>query len=124
MVVLLIGSEHSEQPISLFVDAGREVQRVRVSPIERRGWEAQSPQPGDGERVAVGVPDLATELAARGFIGIDLAAAEVADQDVAAKSAESRWGQRHGPRRIELAAAREPLQAHSIRGELVDEPVA
>src|SRR5207302_10931173 len=88
------------------------------------GWEAQSPQPGDGERVAIGVADLATELAACGIISIDLAAAEVADQDVAAKSAESRWGQRHCPRRVELAPAREPLQSHAIRGELVDEPIA
>src|SRR5205085_3889470 len=110
-----VWGERSEQPISLFVDAGREVKRVRVSHIERRSWEPQSPQSSDGERVAVGVAKLAAELTAHGFIGIGLAAAEVTDQDVAAESAESRWGQRHCPRRVELATTREPLQAHSVR---------
>ncbi len=47
-----------------------------------------------------------------------------ANQDVAAKSAEGRWGERHCPWRVEFPAAREPLQAHSVRGELVDEPIA
>src|SRR5216684_117950 len=69
-VLLGVGGERSKESIGLLVEAGREVQRVRVSHIERRGWEAQSPQPGDGERVAVGVADLATELAACGFVGI------------------------------------------------------
>src|SRR6266566_2446350 len=103
-VLLGVGGEGAEQPVGFVIDAGGEVQRVRRD-IERPGWEAQAPQPSDGERVAVGVPKLATELAARGFVGIDLPTAEVADQDVAAKSAEGGWGQRHCPRRVELAAA-------------------
>src|SRR5579863_7472196 len=68
LVFCWVRCERSEQPVGLVVESGCEVQRVRVSHIQRRGWEAQAPQSGDGERAAVGVLQLATELAGRRIV--------------------------------------------------------
>jgi hypothetical protein len=40
----------AEQSVGLVVDARGEVQRVRCG-VERSGWEAQSPETGNGDRV-------------------------------------------------------------------------
>ena len=53
--------ERSEQPVCLVIESCREVERIRIGYVQRRGWEAQSPQSGDGQRVAVGVADLPTD---------------------------------------------------------------
>src|SRR4029077_21250686 len=68
--------------------------------------------------------ELALELAARWVVGIDVAIAEVADQDVAAKGAEGRRRERDRPGGVEPASADEPLQQVAVRCEDVDEAVA
>src|SRR6476660_7062381 len=102
--VLPVGDDRPEEPGGFVVETGREEQRVR-SGTRRRGGKAQAPQPIDGDRAASRPAEPALELAVCGVIRVDSAVAEVADEDVAAESAERRRRPRDCPRRVKLATA-------------------
>src|SRR5579859_6796781 len=120
--LVLRGDDVTEQPVGLMIDPGGEVQGVGGD-VERTSRESEPPQPGDGDRAAVG-SQLAEELAGGGVEGVDPAVTEVPDQDVAAEDSEGRRRQRHGPRRVEPMPAGEPLQQGAARREDVDEAAA
>jgi hypothetical protein len=90
--------------------AGGEVQRVRGAGGAAIA-ELQPPQVRDGDRLAVGVFQLADETAAVRIEGVDVAIAEIADQQIVAERAKVRGGDRYCPWIIELAVDDQaPLQ--------------
>src|SRR3954471_17840606 len=99
-----LGRDRAEQPVGLVVDAGGEVQGVRVA-VQAGVAELERPEPVDRElAVPRGVECAAVlELAVPQLpVGVDLPVAEVADQQVAAKAAERRRGLGDPPRSVEL----------------------
>src|SRR5947209_5289327 len=105
------------------VEPGGEEQRVRACAGCRRS-EAEPPEPVDCDWAAAGTAELALERAACRVVGVDVAVAEVADEDVAAEGAEGRRRERDRPGRVEPAAADEPLEQVAVGREDVDEAVA
>ena len=57
-------------------------------------------------------------------VGVDVAVAEVADEQVAAEPAEAARRQRQAPRRVERAPGDQPPDERAVIGEHVHEPVA
>ncbi len=63
---------------------------------------AKPPEVRDGDRLAVGVFQLADEMAVLGIERVDGAVAEIADQQIVAEAAKVRGGHRYGPRLIDV----------------------
>src|SRR6185437_12034272 len=57
-----------------------------------------------------------------GVEGVDLTVQEVADQDVAAKSAKAVWSQSDAPRSVEYGAGTESAHEGAVRAVDVDNP--
>src|SRR5579872_4873673 len=108
----------ADQPVVLAVDAGGEVQILRIGPLEHA--ELQRPQPIDRDRLAIPAAQLAEELATVAE-RVDPPVAEVADQDRAAEPAEAERRAREAPRRVERPTRREPPDQLAAGGEHVDE---
>src|SRR4051812_46811044 len=106
----------------LVVWSGREEQRVGRA--DRAVPEPQGPQAVDLDRPIVLTPQLTAVMARSGIVCMDTAAAEVADQKVAADLAEGCRRNGHSPRRIELVGVVEPAEQVAARVEYVDETVA
>ena len=113
--------------MGLVVGAGGEEQRssARCSGWPLPNWIAHRPS------IAIGLWSafLSTPrwcLAPVGMLpeGVDLAVAEVADQEVAAEPAEVRRCESEAPRRIQLAAGRDAPEEVAAHVEDVHEPEA
>src|SRR3954469_24300959 len=99
-----LGRDRAEQPVGLVVDAGGEVQSVRVA-VQAGVAELERPEPVDRElAVPRGVERAAVlELAVPHLpVGVDLPVAEVADQQIAAEATERRRRPGDPPRGVEL----------------------
>src|SRR5207248_7121366 len=96
------GGDLAEEPVGLVVRAGGEVQRLRVA-VRAGVAELERPQPVDCDLVAVLVAEGAVllEVAVRLLRErVDLAVAEVADQEVAAQASPSCRRERDPPRSV------------------------
>src|SRR5579859_7704280 len=85
--------------------------------------ELQSPKSGDGDRRAVSVGDQTLEGPAGIVVSADVAVIavdKIADQHVAAVSAEVVGGDRYSPRGSQIPSGGEPSNEGPVRSELVD----
>lgn len=74
----------------------------------------------DGDRLAVGVFQLADEMAAVRIEGLDVAIAEIADQQIVAEAAKVPGGHRYCPRIIEVSVAGEDQALLQLAVDVVD----
>src|SRR5215467_2457167 len=113
--------DRAEEPVGLVVEAGGEVQGVRVA-VRAGVAELERPETVDSELAVLrGVECAAMREVAvlQLLVRVDLPVAEVADQQIAAEAAERRRGQREPPRGIELpvlgdAAEELPVEAVGV----------
>src|SRR6476620_11330452 len=104
--------DRAEEPVGLVVDAGGEVQRVRIA-VRAGVAELECPEPVDRELPVLCGAERAAVLEAAVphlRVGVDLPVAEVADQQVAAKAAERLRRLREPPRGVELPVLGYPTQ--------------
>src|SRR2546428_3370486 len=119
--------DRAEEPVRLVVWTRREEQRAERSV----GWaavpELQRPQPVDRKLLSVRGPERADELpcpVGQFLVGVDVPVAKVADEQVAAESAEGCGGHREAPRGVQLAVLRNAREQVPVRVEGVDEAEA
>ena len=115
------GSDRAEQPIGLVIRTGCKIERVgiRVSAAA----QGQCPQPVDGDRLSLTVPESSAKVA----IGVEciyLPITKITHEDVAAEAAKSEGRARDTPWRIKRSAARKALQQIAIGVIDVDEAVS
>src|SRR5262249_2716616 len=121
------GSGHREGAEQRVRGAGRGGGEVQRGGVPRRGAvaELQRPQAGDGDGAAVGAFELAGEgVVVPGVVGVDVAVAEVADEQVAGERAEAGRGQGDAPGRVEHPARGHALEQAAAGVEDVDEALA
>ena len=102
----------------LLVRAGGEEQRVG-RPVVREAAlaELERPQAVDQDRLVIGTPERTDTLVAPvrlRLVGVDLAVAEVADEEIAAEGAEVRRSPSQAPRRVQLATGRDAPEKVSV----------
>src|SRR6185369_8835091 len=96
--------DRAEEPVGLVVDAGGEVQGVRVA-VRAGVAELECPEPVDRELPVLCGAERAAVLEAAVLhllVGVDLPVTEVADEQVAAEAAERLRRLREPPRGVEL----------------------
>src|SRR5205823_475238 len=93
------GGEAAEEAVGLVVGAGGEEEGVGVA-VGAADAGGDGPEAVDVKSSAVGAADDTAEASLVGVEGGDLAAAELADQDVAGETAEARGGDGQAPRRV------------------------
>src|SRR5215831_20717438 len=86
--------------------------------------EPQPPQAIDHDRPPVRLPKGADAGAVVRVVDVDLAVAEVADNQVSTEIAETARCEREPPRRVELATGDKTLDERAVVGEDVHEAVA
>src|SRR5215471_17947409 len=81
--------EAAEQSVGLAIGPCREIDLAWISAITS-GTDPYGPQTIDDDRLAIGIAQLVDEFATRGIEHINVAVAEVADEQVAGKCAKTR----------------------------------
>src|SRR6266496_1977867 len=114
--------ELSEQAVCLVIWPGSEDQLVGLGRVPVA--ETQAPQAFDGDRVAVGPAELTQVRAGVRVVGVDVAIAEVADEQRSAEPAEVVRGQGEPPWRVQRAPGDQPADERAVVGEDVHESVA
>src|SRR5437588_11640807 len=118
---VLSPGDGTEEPVRLVVRSSREEERVGWSVVGRAVAELQCPEPVDDQRLTVRCAQLPAvlEVPVRQLrIRIDVAVAEVANQQIAAEAAEVGGRQRHAPGCVELAVLGHP--AHQCPRRVID----
>src|SRR5438876_11981672 len=100
--MLLTGFEAAEKTVLLLLNPGSEKEDV--------GWpsglaiaERQRPETINGDRLALGVSELATQGVGAEIKSIDAAIAKVANEQIMAESAETCRGEGQPPGRVKMA---------------------
>src|ERR1700752_1627059 len=101
--LLLAHGDLAEEPVGLIVHPGREKQLVML-PGRPIIAEAQAPQAIDRDALPLTLGEGTQQGTRVGIEGIDLAIAEITDDERMAKLAEVTWGQGQPPGRVEGSA--------------------
>src|SRR5258705_11806328 len=115
------GCIRTKKPMSPPGGARREIERVGTRRFPAA--EGQGPQSVDHQWLAIGAFQFIDETAVL-VEYVDLAVTEVADEDVAAESAEGIRRTLDTPRRIERPATDQPPQQMAVGIEHIDKAVA
>src|SRR6202140_4231180 len=121
--LMSVGIQAAEQTVLLAVRAGGEIKRIGRPSIAAVA-EHDGPQPLDEDRLPLGVAHLAKKPAAVRIEGVDMAVAEISDQDGAAQFTEITRRECHAPGRVELAMLSESLAQLTIGLEHVHDAMA
>src|SRR5581483_7492147 len=113
--------ELSEQAVSLAIGPGGEDELVGPGGVPVA--ETQAPQAVDDGRPAVDPAQLAQVRAGDRVVGVDVAIAEVTDEQRSAEPAEAGRGQSEPPWRVQRAPGGQPAQERAVVGEDVHESV-
>src|SRR5262245_52072260 len=111
MFALAFGFDFADQTVGFVAGTGGEIQHGIVAIVVLVVVaETQRPQAVDGDGVSLLIRQRSKKLGRTRIEGVDVAVAEVADQQRAAKRAETSWGQRNTPRRIQWTVRSESSQ--------------
>src|SRR5215467_4292827 len=103
-----------EQAVRLAIRSGGEEELACLGGVPVAEHEA--PEPIDDDRLAVRLPQLAQVRAGGWTVGVDVSIPEVADEQIPAEPAETGRRQGQAPRRIERAAADQPVDERAVVG--------
>src|SRR5882724_8440293 len=103
LLPLLAHGDLAEEPVCLVVNPGREKQLVML-PCRAIIAEAQAPQAIDRDALPLTLGEGTQEVTGVGIEGIDLAIAEIADDEGLAELAEVVRGEGQAPGRVEGTA--------------------
>ena len=92
----------TEEAVLLTIRAGGEIDRVDVAAIATVA-NTKAPQSIDNNHLTMGIADFVNEHAGVRIVRIDMAFAEISDQQCAGECSEALRRDRNAPRRIELA---------------------
>ena len=115
--------DHTEEAIGLLVNTGGEEELVGLSCLPTKA-EHQRPQTINDNGVAFLVGELTQEGAGIGIECVDVAIAEIADQQIMAELAKRTACESQAPRRVQLTVCYQPLDEMAVGIEDIDDPMA